>query len=122
MSLKSVDQLIEKYGVSAFSTDTPFIRRRLLTNEHAYEVGMPFCFHQKLNALKQGISLWCFTAYLPHKKQRLAMYLVNERNGEIVEQVYYPRDSKGVKACEKVKNLLSSSLMVANADSFILVA
>ena len=120
-SLKSVEQLIEKYGVSAFADDTPFIKRRQLTHNDAMQKGMPFCFFRKLQALTPHDSVWCFTAFLPNKKQRLAMYLVDKHNN-VVEQVYYLRDRKGVAACEKIQRLLSQSLRNAGADSFTLAA
>lgn len=119
--LKSVDNLIEKYGVSAFNEDNPFIKRKPLSLINACEKGMPFCFYLKLKHLSQGEQLWCFTAYLPTKKQKLAMYLVDQSNS-VIEQVYYPRDRKGIVACEKIRKLLGISLRSANVKDFTLAA
>jgi hypothetical protein len=46
--LKSVEQLIEKYGVSAFSDDTPFLKRRKFTHYDATQKGVPFSFFRKM--------------------------------------------------------------------------
>jgi hypothetical protein len=121
LGLKSVEQLIEKYGVSAFADDTPFLKRRRVTLGDAMQKGMPFCFFRRLQMLSPEDAAWCFIAYLPNKKQRMAMYLVDKDNN-LIEQVYYLRDRKGVVACEKVQRLLEQSLQAANADKFVLAA
>lgn len=121
MSLKSVDQLIDKFGVSAFASDTPFLKRKVLTSSNACDVGMPFCFYQKLSALKCNQTVWCFTAYLPSKNKRLALFLVDENN-KVIEQVYFPRDRKSVMSCQKIQKLLQRSLLSANSDSYVLAA
>jgi len=119
--LKSVDKLIEKYGVNAFAQDTPFMRRQQYVQSDAIHCGLPFCFYREIERLNGGEALWCFTVSLPDKKQKLAAFLVNS-NKDIIEQVYYPRDHRGVKACDKIKRLLAKSLKDYKDEEYKLAA
>lgn len=113
--LKHIDKLIQKYGINAVGDDSVFMRRRKLTQVDASTYKLPFCFFRQVEALQGGQSLWCYTFNVPDKKQKFASYLVNERR-EIIDQVYYPRDHRSVRACEKLRKLLAKSLCESHRE------
>ena len=119
--LKQVEKLIDRYGVNAYADNSPFIRKKRYVQADAMQRGLPFCFFQKIEQLTGGEAVWCYTAQLPEKKQKLAAYLVNEKK-QIIEQVYYPRDHRGVRSCEKIKHLLAKSLLSYQDDKYELAA
>lgn len=119
--LKSIQKLMSKYGINALADDTPFLQRRHLVRVDALTCQLPFCFVRRIEALKPGRSLWCYTVTNPAKKEKLALFLVDQSK-EIVDQVYYPRDYRGIQTCKKIQQYLASSLASIERDNYCLAA
>lgn len=105
--LKTIDNLIERYGIVKSEGHDDF--QQVVTmfggDSRAATMKLPFCFYQIIANLPVSRRLSLHQFYLPHRKVRLASFLIGE-NGHIIEQVYYQRDSKYVKACKKLQMLV----------------
>ncbi|MDC8831211.1 hypothetical protein [Alteromonas gilva] len=105
--LKTIDSLIERFGICAGETHDAFQNVLCLHggDKRAVALKLPFCFYHKLAHLPKSRMITLHQFYLPHRKARLASFLIDER-GQVIEQVYYQRDSKYVKACKKLQSLV----------------
>ena len=105
--LKTIDGLIERFGISAAETHDAFQHVLCLQggDKRAIALKLPFCFYQKLSSLPKSRMITLHQFYLPHRKARLASFLINE-HGQVIEQVYYQRDAKHVKACKKLQSFV----------------
>ncbi|NVK56167.1 MAG: hypothetical protein HWE26_11155 [Alteromonadaceae bacterium] len=108
--LKTIDSLIARFGVRADEYHDAFQNVLLLHggDKRAVALKLPFCFYQKLSNLPKSRMITLHQFYLPHRKARLASFLIDER-GQVIEQVYYQRDSKYVKACKKLQMLVQQT-------------
>ncbi len=115
--VKAVDNLIEKYGFLTKEGKNPFQTVMTLfgQDDRLTSMKMPYCFFRILSDAKLSEKFSMHHLYLPHRKARLASFLVNSA-GDICEQVYYVRDAKGVKVCKKVQQMLASRIQ--NRDLF----
>ena len=104
--LKAIDTLIEKYGFLTQEGKTPF--QNVITlfgqDDRLMRIKLPYCFFRILSDAKETERFSLHHLYLPHRKARLASFLVTA-SGQICEQVYYVRHAKGVKACKKVQQM-----------------
>ena len=105
--LKTIDNLIERFGISVGEGHDAFQQVLDLYggDSRATTMKLPFCFYQIIANLPVNRRLSLHQFYLPHRKARLASFLIDE-NGQIIEQVYYQRDRKYVKACKKLQSLV----------------
>lgn len=105
--IKAIDNLIIRYGLYNAEGKDPFqsVTRLHGGDTRAATLKLPWCMFQKVMQRPVSAQLTYHQYYLPHRKQRLASFLVDEK-GEIIEQVFYLRDGKGVKACRKIQAML----------------
>lgn len=110
--LKTIDNLIERFGISVGEGHDAFQQVIDLYggDSRAVSLKLPFCFYQIIANLPVNRRLSLHQFYLPHRKARLASFLIDE-SGHIIEQVYYQRDSKYVKACKKLQSLVQQNYL-----------
>lgn len=114
--IKALDNLITKFGIETGVTQNDFQRGIELKSQdrRAVLMKLPYCFYTKIMALEESETVLLHQFALPYRNARLASFLVNQQ-GQIIEQVYYQRDSKYVIACKKVERLLANNLRPALA-------
>ncbi|GGF81547.1 hypothetical protein [Alteromonas lipolytica] len=110
--LKTIDNLVQRFGISVGEGHDAFQQVLKLSggDSRAMTMKLPFCFYQIIANLPVSRRLSLHQFYLPHRKARLASFLIDEK-GRIVEQVYYQRDSKYVQACKKLQGLVQQSYL-----------
>lgn len=108
--MKNVDDLILRFGVMRVPGRDLFQHVLSLCGSDikANTMKLPFCFYRVITSLPPNRQLLLHQFYLPHKKARLASFLIDEE-GKIVEQVYFQRDRKYVLACRKLQLLVSNN-------------
>jgi hypothetical protein len=102
--IKALDKLISQYGLSFQLGHDEF--QRVVSfrggDERAKLLKLPFCFYQIISHLAVTKQVTLHHFYLPYRGARLASYLIDEQ-GVVLEQVYYLREAKYIKACRKIK-------------------
>lgn len=108
--LKTVDSLIEHYGIRVQEgKDASQALMALRGGDMRINaMRLPYCIVQKIMGLPAHRMLKLHQWYLPHKKAKLAAFLIDEK-GSIIEQVYYQRDAKHVHACRKVQQFVEAA-------------
>ncbi|GGW95543.1 hypothetical protein [Alteromonas halophila] len=107
--IKSIDKLIASYGLTTHAGKDAFqsVIRLRGGDAKARTLKLPWCMYQKVMQKPVSSALTYYQYFLPHRQHRLASFLVDEK-GNIVEQVYYLRDGRGVKACKKLQVMLQT--------------
>lgn len=106
--IKQLDNVISKTGLQTMvGTEDAFQRVTLLQSQdpRATTMKLPWCFYRLIMALPEGQQVRLHECFIPYRKCRLASFLVDEA-GEIIEQVFYQRDSRYVSACKKLHQRL----------------
>ena len=105
--IKAIDKLISTYGLYVHEGKDTFqsVTRLHGGDARAEKMKLPWCMFQKVMQKPVSSSLTYHQFFLPHRQHRLASFLVDEK-GNIIEQVFYLRDCKGVKASRKLQMML----------------
>lgn len=105
--IKMLDKLITQHGIRTQAGSDGFQTITVLHggDKRAVSMGLPYCFYQRIMAMPVSHTVKLHQVFLPYRQARLASFLVDHK-GHIVEQVYYQRDAKNVKACRKVQQMV----------------
>ena len=108
--LKTIDAMITRFGVRVDEgQDESQSLMMLQGGDHrVHAMRVPYCIFQKIQSFATQRTLKLHQWFLPNKKGRLATFLIDEA-GNIVEQVYYPRDSRHVAACRKIQLIVEKA-------------
>lgn len=116
--LKTIDDLIQRFGIKTNESQDTFQQVMAWSGNdpRAAYFKLPFCFYQLITTMPATKNVTLHHFYLPHRKARLASFLI-DANGKIIEQVFYQRDVKYVNACKKlqvmVQRAYSTSINIA---------
>lgn len=105
---KSIDQLIQRYGILSKPGKDPLQRLTYLCGGDKGANALPYCmFNIIMNApVSRRFTVHHF--YHPTKKCRLATFLFDEK-GQLIEQVYYAKVARWVELCRKLQRLVIQS-------------
>ena len=108
--MKTIDKLISRYGIRLDQGRDVSQSLQILQGGAAESRGIniPYCMWRIVESAPQHTNFKLHTWYLPHRKARLASFLVDEQ-GDVIEQVYFQRDANYVKACKKLQVLVSEA-------------
>lgn len=106
--IKAIDKLIDKYGFLVDEGRDEFQQVSIMFGEdpRIQTMKLPYCFYREIASAPLFKRFVLHQLFLPHRKTRFASFLLDE-DGQLVEQVYYLRDAKGVKACKKVQEAIA---------------
>ena len=105
--IKALDKLLTAQGIKLSPGSNGFqsVTELRPADPKVVDLKLPYCMYQKVMMLPPGSRLKYHHFYLQHRQCRLASYMVDD-NGNIVEQVFYQRDTRSVAACKKLATLL----------------
>lgn len=114
--LKTIDDLILRHGIKTDESQDTFQQVMCWSGNdpRAAHYKLPFCFYQLITNLPTTQSVTLHHFYLPHRKARLASFLINAQ-GKIIEQVFYQRDAKYVKASKKLQALVQRAYLATSS-------
>lgn len=114
--LKTIDELILRHGIKTAESQDTFqqVMKWSGNDPRAAHYKLPFCFYQLITNLPATQNVILHHFYLPHRKARLASFLINSQ-GKIIEQVFYQRDAKYVKASKKLQAMVQRAYLTTTS-------
>ncbi|RDV27383.1 hypothetical protein DXV75_04960 [Alteromonas aestuariivivens] len=108
--LKTLDKLIEQHGIRVMEGQDELQSVVYLQggDRRAVSMKLPFCFYRVIMSKPVSSVIKLHQVYLPYRRARLASFLVDEK-GRVMEQVYYQRDSRYVRACRSIQKLVAQA-------------
>jgi len=122
--IKSIDQLIERYGVCLKSeesqlADNAFQKSIVLygQDQRLDYVNLPPCIYMIIAEANAETKFIIHRLYLPYKNGvRFATYLLND-DGDVVESVCYQRNSKYLQAFKVIRKHIFMGSYAVNTEA-----